>query len=162
MDYHNCRTIHSYCTGEKTPKYTHRTLKPKRGSVTYEYKPAAKSIAKHKPQIKKPVKQKNSTYRTAITQTRDFRGAIETTTQISRTNSKGINVEQFKNIYAKIRASSDDKLIVRAMNGARWWTFKGYSESDLNIDTFEDYYQNKVKETGKFENFGIVSYKLLH
>ena len=42
------------------------------------------------------------------------------------------------------------------MNGARWWTFKGYSESDLNIDTFEDYYQNKVKETGKFENFGIV------
>ena len=27
MDYHNCRTIYSYCTGEKTPKYTHRTLK---------------------------------------------------------------------------------------------------------------------------------------
>jgi hypothetical protein len=27
LAYHNCRTIHSICTGETEPKYLHKTLK---------------------------------------------------------------------------------------------------------------------------------------
>ena len=27
IDYHNCRTIHSICIGDVTPKYLHKTLK---------------------------------------------------------------------------------------------------------------------------------------
>jgi hypothetical protein len=112
--------------------------KKKKGSVTHVIK-------------KKPVK-----YNSVITEIKNFSNVTETTMQISRTNGKGIDVDEFENIYAGIRRNTDSKLVVRALNGQRWYTFKGYSDDELNIDSFEDYYKNKVSETGKFENFSII------
>ena len=100
---------------------------------------------------KKPVK-----YKSVITETKNFANVTETTMQISRTDGKGIDVDEFENFYAGIRRNTDSKLVVRALNNQRWFTFKGYSDDELNIDSFEDYYKNKVSETGKFENFSII------
>ena len=100
---------------------------------------------------KKPVK-----YNSVITETKNFSNVIKTTIQISRTNGKNIGVDEFENIYAGIRRNTDSKLVVRALNGHHWYTFKGYSDDELNIDSFEDYYKNKVSETGKFKNFSII------
>ena len=112
--------------------------KKKKGSVTHVVK-------------KKPVK-----YNSVITDTKNFANVTETTLQISRTNGRGIDVDEFQNIYAGLRQKTDSKLVVRALNGHHWYTFKGYSDDELNIDSFEDYYKNKVSETGKFENFSII------
>lgn len=95
-------------------------------------------------------------YRSVITDTKQFSNVTETTMQISRTNNKGINVDEFKKIYAGIRQGTDSKLVIRGLNGQRWFTFKGYKDDELNIDDFEEYYENKVSETGKFKNFSIM------
>ena len=102
------------------------------------------------------VKKSKARYKSTITETKNFPNVTETTLQISRSNGKGIDVNEFEKIYAGIRHETDSKLVVRALNGQRWFTFKGYGDDDLNIDSFENYYQNKVSETGKFENFSIV------
>ena len=101
-------------------------------------------------------KKSKARYKSTITETKNFSNVTETTMQISRSNGKGIDVNEFEKIYAGIRQGTDSKLVVRALNGQRWFTFKGYGDDDLNIDSFENYYQNKVSETGKFENFSIV------
>ena len=125
-------------TRSQKVKETKDIPKKKKGSVTHVVK-------------KKPVK-----YNSVITETKNFANVTETTIQISRTNGKGIDVDEFQNIYAGLRQKTDSKLVVRALNNQRWFTFKGYSDDELNIDSFEDYYKNKVSETGKFENFSII------
>ena len=76
--------------------------------------------------------------------------------KISRSNGKSIGVDEFENIYANLRSKTDSKMVIRALNGMRWFTFKGYSDDELNIDSFEEYYKNKVSETGKFKDFSII------
>lgn len=134
-------------TRSQTKKQENSTTTKKTGSVTNVVK---KSKPKASSGKKKPK------YKSTITETKNFPNVIETTMQISRSNGTGINVNEFEKLYAGIRQGTDSKLVVRALNGQRWFTFKGYSDDDLNIDSFENYYQNKVSETGKFENFSIV------
>ena len=42
------------------------------------------------------------------------------------------------------------------MNAQRFFTFKGFNDDELQIDDFEDYYENKVKDTEKFEKFSFI------
>ena len=117
----------------------------------------AKEISqKKKGSVTHVVKKKPTKYKSVITETKNFANVTETTMQISRANGRGIDVDEFENIYAGLRQKTNSKLVVRALNGQRWFTFKGYSDDELNIDSFEDYYKNKVSETGKFENFSII------
>ena len=49
-----------------------------------------------------------------------------------------------------------DNVMVRALNGQRFFTFKKYSDSQLKVQDFNDYYKNKVSETAKFEKFEYI------
>jgi len=99
-----------------------------------------------------------SKYTKTVTDTKDFSGCVETTLRISRSSKEEIDVDDLENIFTGIKKSlaPNTKLVIRALNGQRWFTFKGYDDEYLQIDSFEDYYKNKVADTHKFEKFAQV------
>jgi hypothetical protein len=100
-----------------------------------------------------------SKYNSVVTQVRDFPGTTETTLQISRSSkSKQLDVDEVRTILANMQTSlgSGTKLMVRAMNAQRLFTFKTFANDDLQIEDFEDYYANKVIDTEKFEKFSFI------
>lgn len=110
-----------------------------------------------KESIKKESKNKKSRYNNVITETRTFNNSVEKTMQITRSNNKQIDVNEMESLFKGIQKNKKgSKFIVRALNGQRWFTFKGYEDSELNIMDFEEYYENKVKDSQKFEMFSQI------
>lgn len=101
---------------------------------------------------------KNPKYKMRVKKVRDFAGARETTLIISRPNkSKQLDVWEMRNILTNMQKSLPDaKFMVRAMNAQLIFTFKGYDDDELNVEEFEDYYENKVKDTMKFVKFSFI------
>ena len=105
------------------------------------------------------VKRQKQKYVNKIVQKLEFSRTIETTLRIYRNSkTKQIDVDELQNILAGIqrRVGSDVKIMVRAMNDHRLFTFKGFDATELKIKSFEEYYENRVKETEKFEKFKFV------
>ena len=98
-------------------------------------------------------------YNSDVTQTRDFGKTIETTLRISRFNEKKqIDVDELHGILTNITKSltPDTKVMIRVMNIQRMFTIKSFADDDLNIDDFDEYYQNSVADLDKFEKFSSV------
>ena len=106
-----------------------------------------------------------SKYISRVTKVLDFPGTIETTVRITRSTKskrtnedKEIDVYEVRNMLANIQKSlgPDAKIMVRAMNVQRLFTFKSFKSDELNMMDFEEYYENKVADTEKFEKFSYV------
>jgi hypothetical protein len=46
---------------------------------------------------------------------------------------------------------SGQKLLVRGMNAQRFFTFKSFDQDELQIEDFNEYYEDNVQDTDKFE-----------
>jgi hypothetical protein len=115
-----------------------------------------------KPKVvtKKP-KQVNR-YNTWVSETRKHALVSEKTMQITRKGRKQMDIDELEGLYGGLRKNkADSKYVIRILNGHRWFTIKGYEEEDLNIMSFEEYYQNKVKETGKFEMISQIEITMM-
>ena len=97
-------------------------------------------------------------YDTRIREIKNFSRTIETTVRFTRASGKDIDVHEVHSLLTNIQKSlgEDAKIMVRAMNINRMFTFKGFDQPELNIEQFEEYYAGKVKFTEKFEKFAYV------
>jgi hypothetical protein len=68
---------------------------------------------------------------------------------------RDIEVEDVKKIYNDIENGLGDnaKFMIRCLNPKQWFTLKGYSDHELELDDYEDYFRNKVKDMSKFGKF---------
>ena len=100
----------------------------------------------------------NKKYRSKITDRREFPRTIETTVKFRALTRTGqLDVPDMHNLYNRLAEDYPDALImIRAMNGHRQFTFKGYDDIALNVVDFEEYYQNTVREIAKFEKFDHI------
>ena len=100
----------------------------------------------------------NKKYRSKIIDRREFPRTIETTVKFRASTSTGqLDVPDMHNLYNRLVEDYPDAFImVRAMNGHRQFTFKGYDGIALNVVDFEEYYQNTVREIAKFEKFDYI------
>jgi len=81
---------------------------------------------------------------------------------ITRKNEKDMNIANFKDVYSVFKKKyGSDKLLVRALNDTQFFTFKGFSDSGLDIQDFEEYYENRVDSTVKFNKFSQIQIYVL-
>ena len=70
---------------------------------------------------------------------------------IHRNDKKQISMALFKDTYKTFKKKyGEQNLMVRALNDTQWFCFKGFSDPDLEIEDFEDYYENRVVSQQKF------------
>ena len=82
---------------------------------------------------------------------------------INRKNNKQMNMANFKDVYNVFKKKYGvEKIVVRAMNDTMFFTFKGFTDTELNIGDFEEYYMNKVDITKKFNMFNQVQISVLN
>ena len=73
---------------------------------------------------------------------------------ISKKNNEQLNMANFKDVYNTLKKKyGADKLMVKALNDTQWFTFKAFTDYGLHIQDFEDYYENRVASTDKFNMF---------
>jgi hypothetical protein len=115
-------------------------------------------------------RSQSSKYISRVTQVKDFPETIETTIRISRSTKskltgkvKQIDVDEVHSILTNMQNSlgPNSKIMVRAMNAQRLFTFKGFKQDELQMMDFEKYYEDKVAETEKFEKFKYLEFTAL-
>ena len=106
-------------------------------------------------------------YNSVLLNRRPFRTCTETTIQITRKDNKAtINMEDVAKIFDKFKQISVDKneknwrCMIRANTLVGYRTLKGYT-SDLNEDFIEDYFQNTVQNSTKFENMSQLQITII-
>lgn len=78
----------------------------------------------------------------------------QSTYHINRTDNKTINTKLFNDIYNTYQKKfGADNVLVRAVNNEGMRTLKAFGESEVNLQEFHQYYQNRVKDTTQFEFF---------
>jgi hypothetical protein len=76
---------------------------------------------------------------------------------ITRKNEKDMNMANFKDVYGVFKKKYGvENLMVRALNDTQFFTFKGFTDSGLDIQDFEEYYQDRVANKEKFNMFSQV------
>ncbi len=97
-----------------------------------------------------------------ITETKDFLDSKETTLQINKKNKKSINPKEIKRLTENLLQSAPkgSKLRIRGLGIDRWHTLKGY-DTNLDVKEDEEYYDGKVRETGKFADFSQIEITIL-
>jgi hypothetical protein len=89
---------------------------------------------------------------------KEFADGTQTTLQFSRKNKNDqIDVDEMKKVLESLNKKANDegdnlKIMIRALNIDKWYTFKGF-DTDLEVEEFEDYFKDKVKNGEKFEKF---------
>jgi capsule polysaccharide export protein KpsE/RkpR len=89
---------------------------------------------------------------------KEFPDGTQTTLQFSRKNkNEQIDVDEMKKVLESLNKKANDegdnlKIMIRALNIDKWYTFKGF-DTDLEVEEFEDYFKDKVKNGEKFEKF---------
>jgi hypothetical protein len=82
---------------------------------------------------------------------------VQSTYHINRNDSKQINSTMFKDIYTTYQKKfGAENVLVRGVNSEGMRTLKSFGDNDLNFQDFYQYYQNRVKDTSKFEQFYSV------
>ena len=74
------------------------------------------------------------------------------TINIHRRDKRPIEIEEIEHI-ANEYVPDDCKSIIRALNIKSWCTLKGLSEDHMNIQSYNDYFKNKVSDPSKFDKF---------
>ena len=90
---------------------------------------------------------------------KDFKNSVEITTRFRhRKKGKELDVPDMHFLYNMVEENlpEDANIMVRALNGHRYFTFKGYTSYHLNVQDFDDYYKSSVKNTEKFEKFEFI------
>ena len=93
--------------------------------------------------------------------------AIQKTISVKcKDKKKQIDVPELEQIYEGLVNEFEEsgetvKILVRAQNIDKIYTFKGFDDDGLNIESFEDYLQGKVRDTTKFEKFSELQFTIL-
>jgi hypothetical protein len=90
---------------------------------------------------------------------RNFEDGVQTTIQISKTDSTLISLGQVREIINQLE-KKNAKVMVRALNVEKWTTLKNFDDV-FNSENFTDYYKNKVKNVAKFTNFSQLQVSIL-
>lgn len=110
-------------------------------------------------------KKQQKKYRSKIIDSRAIgKNSTETTIKFTRFDkTKQLDVDELHELFDSInkKLPPKSKIMVRAMNGQRFFTFKSYDRDSLDVDSFEDYYINSVRETDKFEMFSQIQITIL-
>ena len=90
---------------------------------------------------------------------REIGNLVEITTRFRLNTKKNrqLDVKHMREILEIVEAGIPEnaKVMVRGLNGHRFFTFKTYN-TDLKVLDFDEYYRNKVEDTGKFEKFEYI------
>jgi hypothetical protein len=92
---------------------------------------------------------------------KNYGGVKENTILFTRkTGAFDIDKDEVEDLLATIQNEAKKKgkeirTSIRAVNNQRMFTLKAL-HGDLNIQDFDDYYKNKVKDVNKFEKFSQV------
>lgn len=78
---------------------------------------------------------------------------------VTNPNNKPLEIDDIKKITAQVQKACDDstnnkqttKYMLRVLSNKRY-TLKGY-DSPLELDEYDDYFENKVKDPSKFFKF---------
>jgi hypothetical protein len=81
---------------------------------------------------------------------------------INRKDDKTINSVLFRDIYDNFANKYGSKnVMVRALNNTQYMTFKGFGDTILNFENFNEYYENRVKDASKFEYFYSIEISVI-
>jgi hypothetical protein len=96
-------------------------------------------------------------YTTQVLNKKVFTDSTQTTIKVKKNNNNTISPDELKivtkNLLAK--APKGTKLRIRGLGIDKWINLKSF-DKELNIKDEEEYYNGKVKETGKFMNFSQI------
>ena len=108
-----------------------------------------------------------SKYSKAVIDKRKFgKRFVQTTISIKRKDGKPqIDVPELKALYEGLineakKKGDNIQVVVRAKNIEKMHTFKGWNDPNINIESFEDYLDGRVKETEKFEKFYEIQFTI--
>jgi hypothetical protein len=90
---------------------------------------------------------------------RNFEDGVQTTIQISKTDSSLISLGQVREIINQLE-KKNAKVMVRALNAEKWTTLKNFDDV-FDSQTFTDYYKNKVNDYTKFTSFFQLQVSIL-
>ena len=76
---------------------------------------------------------------------------------VAREDGKDVNEKMMNNLYKELAKKYDPRdIIVRGLGPDRWATLKGLGDDELNLKDYEEYYEDRVKDTGKFMTFSQI------
>lgn len=105
-------------------------------------------------------------YKTKFIKSRKRPDSVQNVFQITRTDKQAtISVQDIRNFVSTMETKAKNKkknvkIALRALNPEKYHTLKGFS-TDLQIQDFDDYLKNKVKDTSKFEFFSQLEITVL-
>ena len=97
----------------------------------------------------------NNRYVMNLTDIKETKSAYIRTINLHRRDKKPIEIDEIRRIYDKY-IPENNKCIIRALNSLQWWTLKSLNQ-DLNLQRYEEYFQGRVSDSTKFENFYQLS-----
>ena len=106
----------------------------------------------------------NEEYKTELMEDRMIHGQRETTYEFtSSTKNKTLDVEDVENLNNDLKELEDKgvQYLIRIMNSQKIFTVKSYN-GPLDIDSYENYYKNKVADPIKFDKILRISIQILH
>jgi len=95
-------------------------------------------------------------YNMNLTEIKETTNAFQRTINLHRKDKKPIEINEIKKMYEKF-IPAGTKCIIRGLNNVQWYTLKNLAEDNLNLQSYEDYWINKVKDSTKFEKFFQLS-----
>jgi len=73
------------------------------------------------------------------------------TYKIGKKGNEDISTAELKKLTkTAIDKYGANNVCVRGLNINRWNSFKAFGDEDIDIQEYEDYYQNKIADTSKF------------
>jgi hypothetical protein len=89
----------------------------------------------------------------------------ETTINVFKTGkNKDLESNEVRKLYKEMtkKILKDDpkaRLLVRVDNALQnKWTLKGFEDDDLDFEDYEEYFENRVKDTSKFSKFTNIAF----
>ncbi len=74
---------------------------------------------------------------------------------ITRNDGKKIDMKEIQELDEYLQENLPNNFMLRVMGPTRWSTLKGY-DGKINLKSEEDYFQGKVKDVSKFNEFFSV------
>ena len=93
-------------------------------------------------------------YTTTVLGKKEFVDSTQTTMKIHKNNKNDISPKEIQILTKQLlaKAPKNTKLRIRGLGIDRWQNLKTFDD-DLNVQDYDEYYQGKVEDSGKFTNF---------
>lgn len=103
------------------------------------------------------VKKKNNVLQSKIIEDKPMAGGVRKRTIVFSKPNSQVSVKNVKQLVENLEPLAvNGKMLVRAEGIDRLTTTLKGLQQELHIEDYEEYYSNKVKDTGKFFNFEKV------